>query len=111
MRSVQMIHGLIVTATLAAPLGACGRGELAAGVTDSAFVTTMAELRHVAREPGLDSARRAAARAAVLQRRGLTPEQLESAARSLTDDPKRATLLWQRIDMKANAPIDTGRRK
>ena len=108
-----MIHGLIVGAalpvTLAVSLAGCRRSELAAGVTDSSYVGAMAELRHIARDASLDSARRASARAAVLQRRGLTAEQLESAARALADDPKRAQALFQQIEMRANAPVEKAR--
>lgn len=83
-------------------LAACGRGTITEGVTDSAFVATMAELESVERAPGLDSSARVAARAAALQRRGLTPAQIEAAAVALADEPKRALELYRAIERKAN---------
>lgn len=82
--------------------GACARDRIADGVTDSAFVATMAELERVERTPGLDSSARVAARAAALQRRGLTPAQLEAAAAALADEPERALALYRAIDQKAS---------
>ena len=80
---------------------ACARGTITDGVTDSAFVAAMADLERVERAPGLDSSARVAARAAALQRRGLTPAQVEAAASALADDPKRALALYRAIEAKA----------
>ena len=99
MRRVLAIHAFAV-AVLA---GGCRRAELVDGVTDSAFVATMAELRAISRAGEGDSASRARARQAVLQRRGLTAERLERAARALADDPERATDVWQAIEVRAAA--------
>ena len=88
------VHGLALTMTLAA----CEGGESLAGVSDSTFVQTMAELRIVHGRAEIDSAARAAALDSILQRRGLTPEQLEQAARALAEDPERALELWRAID-------------
>ena len=68
------------------------------GVSDSTFVATMAELQRIQTDGALDSAGRVAARARVLQRRGLTPDHLERVAQSLADDPERAADLWRAID-------------
>jgi hypothetical protein len=87
---------------LAFALAACDRGTITDGVTDSAFVATMAELERVERTPGLDSSARVAARTAALQRRGLTPAQVEAAAGALADDPRRALAIWRAIDRKAS---------
>ena len=76
----------------------CTRGELVSGVTDSTFVTAMTELRMVQTNATLDSVGRAAARGSVLQRRGLTLEQLERAAEALADDPERASRLFATIE-------------
>ena len=65
---------------LLAAVAACRSGELAGGVSDSAFVTTMVALERVERTPGLDSSARVAARSAALQAQGLTQAQLEDAA-------------------------------
>lgn len=85
---------------LAMTLSACEGGEGLAGVSDSTFVQTMAELRIVHGRAEIDSAARAAALDSILQRRGLTPEQLEQAARSLAEDPERALELWRAIDRR-----------
>lgn len=83
-------------------IAACD-GHGSAGVADSAFVQTMTELRRVAAAPGMDSAGRVAARAAVLQRRGLTPARLERAARALADDPDHAAEVWHAIETAPSA--------
>jgi hypothetical protein len=80
---------------------ACGRGKLAAGVSDSTFVATMAELNRAMGGSARDSAARSAARAAVLRKHGVTAEQLEDAARALADDPERAAAVWQAIEDRA----------
>jgi len=68
-----------------------------AGVTDSAFVATMAALTRINADSSLDSARRVVARDSLLQSRDLTAAKLERAARALANDPDRAMALWQRI--------------
>ena len=90
------VHGV----ALAMALAACEGGESLAGVSDSTFVQTMAELRIVHGRAEIDSAARAAALDSILQRRGLTPEQLEQAARALAEDPERALELWRAIDRR-----------
>ncbi len=97
MRRLACFHVLI----LAGGMTGCNRGELISGVTDSTYVATMAELRRLRQHPGPDSTHNAAARAAVLQRRGLSPEQLERASTVLAQDPDRAVTLWQRIEEHA----------
>ena len=96
------VPALAVCLALALAAAACGRDTRAEGVTDSAFVATMAELERVERAPGLDSSARVAARTAALQRRGLTPAQLEAAATALADDPERALALYRAIERKAS---------
>jgi hypothetical protein len=83
---------------------ACGSGDITAGVSDSTFVATIAELRRIQNDASLDSARRVQTRQAVLQRRGLTPDRLEQAARALAGDPERAVAVWQAIDRRATGP-------
>lgn len=96
---------------------ACRSEELAGGVRDSTFVTAMAALERIERNPALDSAAQAAARAKVLQGQGLTRAQLERAAASLADDPVRAVALFRAIDAKVTGepgsdamPATPGRR-
>jgi hypothetical protein len=81
----------------------CGCAGQAGGMSDSTFVATMAELRKIAATSPGDSARIAAARAAALQRRGLTPAQLERAAGALADDPDHAAKVWQAIARKTSS--------
>lgn len=77
------------------------------GVSDSAFVTTMAELRR-AEGSTTDTVALAAARRRILQQRGLTVEQMDRAARALANDPKRAADLFSAIDKRAsNVPTDS----
>lgn len=82
-------------------LGACREPPLAQGVSDSAFVATLAALKRVQDAVGIDSAQRAALRDSVLQGRGLTPAQLEAAARTLARNPARAQAVWQAIERRA----------
>src|SRR5215210_7415695 len=92
------LHLILALPVVAA---ACARGDLVDGVSDSAFVTTMAELRRVQNDATLDSARRANARAKALQGRGLSPDQLEAAAKALAHEPARAVEIWRAIETKA----------
>src|SRR5215207_8875645 len=85
---------------LAAAAVGCRRAELTGGVSDSAFVRTMVELRGVQANVTLDSAGRAEARQAALQRHRLTPGDLEEAASELADDPERASRVWQEIERR-----------
>jgi hypothetical protein len=70
-------------------------------MSDSAFVAVMAELKHVHEVAGLDSAERETRRAAVLERRGVTPAELDTAARELARNPTRAQTVWQAIERRA----------
>jgi hypothetical protein len=97
MRGAAAVHAIVLVMALAA----CDRGEASAGMSDSTFVATMAELRKIQEDPTLDSAAQAAARTRVLQSRGLTPEELERAARALADDPAHAAEVVQAIDRQA----------
>ena len=78
--------------------GACRRGQEISGVDESAFVAAMAQLRVIEGDSTLDSAGKVTARRATLQEQGLSSLQLESAARSLADDPAHALAVWTRID-------------
>ncbi|HEX8851456.1 MAG TPA: hypothetical protein VF761_18150 [Gemmatimonadaceae bacterium] len=80
------------------------------GVSDSAFVATMADLRRLEGTPS-DSMAMSAARRRVLQQRGLTGDQLERAARALAADPERATAVFEAIQRRAIAPTDTSAAK
>ena len=98
---MALFHACVLAASLGVPLGACRDGALAAGVSDSAYVSAMVGLREVARDTMLpDSAARAAARDSILQGQGLTAEQLEQASRALAADPERAAAVWRAIEQR-----------
>ena len=77
----------------------CARGDIVPGVSDSAFVATMADLRRI--DPVSDSATKARMRSRILQQRGLTVEQMDQAAKALARDPKRLSADFEAIDKRA----------
>src|SRR5262245_4926404 len=93
---------ILFVLVILASVSGCQRSQLSTGVSDSTFVAVMAELKRVRDAPGVDSGRRAARRDSILQRRGLTPAQLEAAARRLAQNPARAQTVWQAVERKAN---------
>lgn len=84
-----------------AALSACRSEGRSSNMSDSAFVAVMAELKRVHEVAGIDSAERETRRAAVLERRGVTPAQLDTAARELAKNPTRAQTVWQAIERRA----------
>jgi hypothetical protein len=82
---------------------ACGRPELASGVSDSAFVKVMGALRQLPVGGDTDSASRNRRRDSILRANGLSAAQLESAAVSLSADPKRASAVWRAIEQRGQA--------
>ena len=105
MKPLVARHALLIVLVVLASAASCRRSQLAAGVSDSTFVAVMADLKRVREAPGLDSAGRAVRRDSILQSRGLTPAQLESAARQLADNPTRAQTVWTAIQRRASEPI------
>ena len=101
-------HIVLLGVAFSAFAAACRDSTLATGVSDSTFVAVMAELKRTKDAPGLDSAGRDARRKAILQGRGLTPAQLESAAVQLARNPTRAQAVWQAIERRA---LDTASKK
>lgn len=101
-------HIVLLGVALCALASGCRDSTLATGVSDSTFVAVMAELKRTKDAPGLDSAGRDARRKAILQGRGLTPAQLESAAVQLAKNPTRAQAVWQAIERRA---LDTASKK
>jgi hypothetical protein len=97
-------HSLLMVLVFLGLGASCRRSELATGVSDSAFVAVMADLKRVQNAAGLDSAQRGARRDSILQSRGLTPAQLEAAARTLAQNPGRAQTVWQAIERRAAEP-------
>lgn len=87
----------IAFAVLALAAGGCRQGKVTLGISDSTFVATIAQLHSISADTALDSASRASARAAVLQREGLTADSLERAARAMASDPQHALAVWTAI--------------
>ena len=104
MKPLVARHALLVVLVMLASAASCRRSQLATGVSDSTFVAVMADLKRAQEAPGLDSAGRAARRDSILQSRGLTPAQLETAARELAENPTRAQTVWQAIQRRASEP-------
>ena len=109
-------HIVLLGVAVSAFASACRNSTLATGVSDSTFVAVMAELKRAKDAPGVDSAGRDARRKAILQGRGLTPAQLETAALELAKNPTRAQAVWQAIERRAldttskKPPADTSRK-
>ena len=101
MRNPLATHGLLLVLVVLGPATGCRRSELATGISDSTYVAVMADLKRVHDAPGMDSAQRAARRDSILQGRGLTPAQLEAAARELAHNPARAQTVWQAVERRA----------
>jgi hypothetical protein len=93
-----------VLALLTLSFVGCRDDQLVSGINDSTFVRTVAELRRVPTLAGGDSVRARVLRDSILRAQGVTPGQLEQAARRLADAPNRAQRLWQEIDRRATAP-------
>ena len=72
------------------------------GINDSLYVETMADLQRLSRERG-DSATQAQ-RDSILSEKGLTPEELEQAARWLSRHPDVAATLWRQVDRQSRLP-------
>ena len=102
-------HIVLLGVAVSAFASACRDSTLATGVSDSTFVAVMAELKRAKDAPGLDSTGRDARRKAILQGRGLTPAQLESAAVQLAKNPTRAQAVWQAIERRALDTTSTKR--
>ena len=99
------IHVVSFSIMVLAAFTACRRSRDLNGVSETKFVAVMAALKQVRDRPGLDSVRRAASRDSILQKEGLTPAQLEGAAKQLAQNPARAQTAWQAVEQRAN---DTG---
>src|SRR5689334_6468723 len=111
--AATLIQGLSLALTVmltVAAVGGCRRSASAVdGISETTFGGTMVELRRLDTVTTGDSATRAAARAAVLQRRGLTATQLERYAASLADDPAHAQELFARIDSTVTRDASRGK--
>jgi hypothetical protein len=82
-------------------LSACRSRTADLGMSDSAFVQVMGELKAVADAPNVSGTLRAQRRDAVLRKRAVTAAQLEKTAGELTAHPAHARRLWSAIEVKA----------
>lgn len=89
------------TLMLLLSLAGCRQRNANLGMSDSAFVQVMGELKLVADLPMLSNEVRAQRRDAVLRKYGLSAEKLEKLGGSLTSHPQHARRLWAAIDVKA----------
>ena len=104
-RAIRCALFVAGAATAGSAIGACDESRIVEGVSDSVFVSTMADLKRAQTAIGLDSARRALLRDSILDGRGLTPAQLEQAARALAQNPARAQAIWQAIERRATDTV------
>ena len=100
-------HVISFSVMALAAFSACRRSRDLNGVSETKFGAVMAALKQVRDKPGLDSLRRAASRDSILQKEGLTPAQLEAAARKLGQNPARAQTVWQAVEQRANGTAMT----
>lgn len=92
---------IAITALLA--LSACRRETADLGMSDSAFVKVMSELKQVADEAAVEPAVRAQRREAVLRKRGVSADEIEGLAATLTAHPQHAKRLWAEIEKQTQA--------
>lgn len=71
------------------------------GMSDSAFVLVMSELKVVADDPVANETLRGQRRAAVLRKRSVTAAQLEKLSSELSRHPAHAKRLWLAIETRA----------
>ena len=102
MKALVRIHVVTFSVIVLAAFAACRSSRDLNGVSETKFVAVMAALKQVRDRPGLDSVRRKAGRDSILQKEGLTPAQLEGAARTLARNPARAQTVWQAVEQRAN---------
>lgn len=104
---MPMMTRLALLCLLAVP--ACRSRTADLGMSDSAFVQVMSELKEVADAPSLTSEVRAQRRDAVLRNRKVSAEKLESLSSELTAHPQHAKRLWAAIELKASRPLQIKR--
>jgi outer membrane protein W len=86
-------------------LAGCRSRTADLGMSDSAFVLVMSELKVVADESELSNEVKAQRRDAIMRKRGVSAKQLEGLAATLTAHPNHAKKLWAAIDMKSLALV------
>jgi hypothetical protein len=83
-------------------LSACRSRTADLGMSDSAFVLVMSELKVVADANLTSETLRGQRRDAVLRKRGVTAAQLEKLGAELNAHPQHAKRLWMEIEARAN---------
>ena len=89
------------TLLLLLSLAGCRQRNANLGMSDSAFVQVMGELKYVADLPDVTNEVRAQRRDAVLRKHRMSADQLEKLGGALTSHPQHAKRLWSAIDVKA----------
>jgi hypothetical protein len=82
-------------------LAGCRQRNADLGMSDTAFVQVMGELKFIADAPDVTDEVRAQRRDAVLRKQGVSAAQLEKLSGTLTLHPQHARRLWAAIDLKA----------
>lgn len=90
-----------VSVMLLVALAGCRQRNADLGMSDSAFVQVMGELKYVADLPDVTNEVRAQRRDAVLRKHRMSADQLEKLGGALTSHPQHAKRLWSAIDVKA----------
>lgn len=90
-----------ITVVLLLSVAGCRKANADLGMSDSAFVQVMGELKFVADSPNVSHEVRAQRRDAVLRKRGVSAQQLEQLSGTLTSHPQHAKRLWAAIELKA----------
>ena len=81
-------------------LGACAGEEGTLAATDEQFIETIVELRRAALEAGADTARFEDLRAAILEERGVTEDDLRAYVAGHADDLRHMATIWDTISAR-----------
>ncbi len=82
-------------------IAGCRSRKADLGMSDSAFVQIMGDLKIVADVPDISDAVRAQRREAVLRKYSVTAAQIEKLDATLASHPNHAKLLWSAIETRA----------
>jgi hypothetical protein len=107
-RRNRLLAGAWVTALL---LSGCQNRRADLGMSDSAFVTVMSELKVIADLPDLSPTVRAQRRDAVFRNRRVTAAQIEALGPELTAHPTHTRQLWTAIDVKTAQLLEKAKPK
>ena len=90
-----------IAVVLLITLTGCRQRNADLGMSDSAFVQIMGELKFVADLPDVTTAVRAQRREAVLRKHAISAEKIEKLGATLTAHPQHAKRLWTAIEQKS----------